>query len=139
MVGAAAIRRTFMLISVIGESMSPTYNTGDRVLIRRGSRSIRRGQVVVVIRPAGETGWAKSQELEINAMTRTWSIKRVAAIGGDDYPTQVRGQGKVPAGHILVIGDDPLSIDSKRHGPCPRNQVIGVLVARRAKYTTAPT
>ncbi|MFF5205872.1 S26 family signal peptidase [Streptosporangium sp. NPDC000396] len=124
------IRRTFVVITVSGRSMTPTLNPGDRVLIRRGTRTLRRGSIVVVTRPARAAGWRDSPPAARAPKGTRWYIKRAVALAGDPYPPGAGRTGVVPDGHILVIGDGPLSTDSKQHGPCPRDQVLGVVVHR---------
>ena len=48
---AVVLRRRFVVVEVDGISMRPTYEPGDRVLVRRcGADRVRRGQVVAVRR-----------------------------------------------------------------------------------------
>lgn len=46
----AALRRGLTAVTIQGSSMEPTYEHGDRVLVRR-TRNVSAGQVVVVERP----------------------------------------------------------------------------------------
>jgi signal peptidase I len=131
------VQRNFVAVTVNGLSMSPTYDSGDRVLIRRGIRGLRRGQIVVVARPDRETGWDRSPLLSRDVDTTRWYIKRAVALGGDRYPLEVSSEGVVPAGHLVVIGDNPVSVDSKQHGPCPAHQVLGVVVRKLPRRPAA--
>ncbi|WP_433257229.1 S26 family signal peptidase [Streptosporangium sp. CA-135522] len=124
------IRRNFVVITVSGLSMTPTLKTGDRVLIRRGTRNLRRGGIVVIARPAMVTGWRDNPPVGRAPKGTRWYIKRAVALAGDPYPPRAGSKGVVPDDHILVIGDGPQSIDSKQHGPCPRDQILGVVVHR---------
>lgn len=124
------IRRNFVVITVSGLSMSPTLKPGDRVLIRRGIRNLRRGRIVVIARPAMATDWRDHPPVGRAPKGTRWYIKRAVALAGDPYPLRAGSSGVVPDGHILVIGDGPRSIDSKQHGPCPRDQILGVVVHR---------
>jgi signal peptidase I len=123
------LRRTFVAITVAGGSMSPTLATGDRVLIRRGTRGLRRGHIVVVARPDLETGWRHNPPVDGLRGTR-WYIKRAVALAGDEYPDGVGGGGTVSDGYLVLLGDNPRSVDSKQYGPCPRDQILGVMVRR---------
>jgi signal peptidase I len=100
------LRRTLAVVTVSGISMRPTYQPGDRVLLRRvPDRALRRGQVVVVEAPPYGTG------------TRKWLIKRVSALPGD--------------GTVFVLGDNPAaSGDSRLHGYLPVDRVLGVVLRR---------
>ncbi|GLH98695.1 S24/S26 family peptidase [Phytohabitans aurantiacus] len=123
------LRRTYVAITVAGLSMSPTLVTGDRVLIRRGAGGLRRGRIVVVARPDRETGWRHNPPVD-GLRGTGWYIKRAVALAGDQYPEGVGSGGTVSEGHLVLLGDNPRSFDSKQYGPCPRNQILGVMVRR---------
>jgi signal peptidase I len=100
------LRRTLAVVTVSGISMRPTFQPGDRVLLRRvPGRALRCGQVVVVAAPPYDSG------------NRKWLIKRVSALPGD--------------GTVFVLGDNPAaSGDSRLHGYLPVDRVLGVVVRR---------
>lgn len=123
------VRRGLMVITVDGSSMSPTYESGDRVLIRRGRRALRRGAVIVVAHPDVTTGWRHNAPLRGRG-TGGWYIKRLAALAGDPYPPLMNRTGVVPDGTVVILGDNARSLDSRLHGPCPRHQILGVVVRR---------
>ncbi|MFD9479825.1 MULTISPECIES: S24/S26 family peptidase [Streptomyces] len=124
-------RQNLATITVSGQSMSPTLTSGDRVLVRRGTRGLRRGRIVVVARPDSDAGWAQAEPIGRRAPAAgRWYIKRATAVAGDAYPFGVGRTDPVPPGHIALIGDNPVSVDSKQHGPCPEHQVFGVMLLR---------
>lgn len=127
---AAWMRHGLMVITVDGSSMSPTYESGDRVLIRRGRRGLRRGAVIVVAGPDVTTGWRRHPPLRGRGTGGGWYIKRLAALGGDPFPPRMHQTGVVPDGTVVILGDNARSLDSRLHGPCPRHQVLGVVVRR---------
>jgi signal peptidase I len=117
---------TFRTIEVQGESMQPTFDGGERLLVSKAYwlvGEIERDDIVVVKRP--DTG-------EV-------IIKRVHALSGDqvdllnvpdpeNYPLR-NGPYIVPDKHIYVMGDNlPMSEDSRRFGPVPRENVIGKVI-----------
>jgi signal peptidase I len=122
------IRWRFVSVAVEGTSMLPALRPGDKVLVRRGRSGLRPGRIVVVTRPDPMTGWKESPPAGRNLVSTRWSIKRIAALGGDPYPRQVYRQGTVPPGHVFLLGDNSPSIDSKQMGPCPTSQILGVCV-----------
>ncbi|WP_306368056.1 S24/S26 family peptidase [Nocardiopsis sp. CC223A] len=134
--GAAAavlwLRRRYVVVTVQGRSMAPTYRPGDRVLVRRGRSGVSAGDVVVVGEPDRETGWRGSPPLDGRVAGRGWYIKRVVATAGDRYPVEVGLRGACPAGHVALLGDNVLSLDSREHGPCPEHQILGVVARRMA-------
>lgn len=115
------LRRGFAVVTVNGESMSPTYRPGDRVLVRR-VRLVRRGQCVV---------FAEDDE------PADWVLKRVVAVPGDPVPRdrvpalRTAPETRVPAGQLVVLGDNPThSYDSRHHGYVGVERLLGV-VSRR--------
>ncbi|MEH1125393.1 S26 family signal peptidase [Micromonospora sp. CPCC 206061] len=107
------VRAVLQVVGVQGDSMTPTYQHGDQLLVlRRGfRRRLRVGAVVVclpppgVIIPDGERV-ARSQLI----------VKRVAGL---------------PDGRLYVLGDAPQhSMDSRMFGPLTPDLVRGVVVRR---------
>ncbi|HZE41994.1 MAG TPA: S26 family signal peptidase [Stackebrandtia sp.] len=124
-------RRRFVAITVDGMSMSPALYPGDKVMIRRGIKGLDSGRIVVVARPNSVYGWKQAEPATGDLDVSHWFIKRVAAVGGDPYPPQVPGEGTVPSGHVIVLGDNQRhSDDSRLYGPCPVDQILGVKVGR---------
>lgn len=113
------VLRRLVVVTVVGMSMAPTYEPGERVLVRRApAHALRRGQVVVFEEP-GRTG--------------EWMIKRVAAVAGDSVPSELadRPEAAVPAGRIVVLGDNPNgSLDSRKIGYVPGDRVLGIVIRR---------
>lgn len=127
-----ALRRRFVEVRVAGQSMLPTFQPGDHVIVRRvGGRSLQRGQVVVFEGP-------RNGRWQIGRLPRPgeceWVIKRVAAIPGDPVPEDVGHLAvavegtRVPHGQLVVIGDGQFSIDSRSFGFLPADRVLGVAV-----------
>lgn len=61
-----------------------------------------------------------------------WRIKRVAAVAGDPTPEALRRYpgsrvpaAVVPAGHVVVVGDNPNSQDSRQLGYVPVRAIAG--------------
>jgi len=96
------LRRRYVVATVDGVSMMPTFMPGDRLLVRRvGIRQVRRGQIVVVRDPAGPSAWV---------------VKRVAAVHGD------------PPGRLYVLGDNTEdSRDSRHYGHLTAGALLGVV------------
>jgi signal peptidase I len=116
MVGAAVLaaavllgvlaRRRLLLVTVAGNSMLPAFADGD-VLLALAGRRHRVGDVVVFRTPPG--AGAGPGRL----------VKRVAATAGDRVPADVCpvvGCATVPDGRIVVRGDNPTGLDSRRLG-----------------------
>jgi signal peptidase I len=122
--GLVWIRSHYVLVSVAGQSMVPSFKHGDRVLVRRtAGRSPEIGEVAVLRLSRPGPGRAR------------WVIKRVAARTGDDVPESVRaavgGESVVPAGMLVLLGDNPHgSSDSRTRGFFPAADLLGRVVAR---------
>jgi signal peptidase I len=118
LLGAAWWVGTRLRIAVVaGPSMTPTLHDNDRVLVRRVRCSaLRRGDVVLAALPTRSgTGWI---------------IKRVAALPGDPAPAGLAGP-RVPAGMLVLLGDNPLqSVDSRDFGYVPAGRLFGVVVRK---------
>ncbi|MEU5397794.1 S26 family signal peptidase [Streptomyces sp. NPDC005963] len=129
------VRHRYVAVTVRGESMSPTLSDGDRVLIRRGRRGLRRNDIVVVACPNPMTSWRNRPPVSGDLTATQWFIKRAVALAGDPF-----GAEAVPADHLAVVGDGVNSDDSRCYGPCPMDQVLGVVVrvlSRAAPVGTA--
>lgn len=131
------VRRRYVVVVVDGESMAPAYAPGDRVLVRRESRAPARGDVVVVRKPDVTYGWPAAPDGSDPGVPvgRRWLLKRVAATGGDAWPTAVGraargGRETVPSGHVVLLSDNPRGSDSRRWGPCPEHQVLDRVTRR---------
>ncbi|HEX4814544.1 MAG TPA: signal peptidase I, partial [Nonomuraea sp.] len=151
-------RRRLVVVRVQGDSMVPAYRSGDRVLVLRTRKPrFQRSQVVVFqgVLPGGV--WRTGA---LPALDGTmWLLKRVAAVPGDQVPAAARrsaddprpGSGQyptlaetipagllltpgeiVPAGRLVVLGDGPVSEDSRDWGYLPMDRVLGVVIRKLA-------
>jgi signal peptidase I len=121
------LRGRFVVVTVDGTSMQPTYRPGDRLLVRRTSANrLRRGDVVVVTAspatspPFGAVGH------------RRWVVKRIAGLPGQAVPPEVARtvpHATVPAGQLILLGDNaPDSIDSRMAGCYADDRVLGIVL-----------
>ncbi|MEN3539172.1 S26 family signal peptidase [Microbispora sp. ZYX-F-249] len=150
-------RRSLLAADVLGTSMHPTYRSGDKVLVRRlpGDR-VRPGDIVVAdiavvaedgptllpgrtvreehreprLRLAdmgGRSAWPPGAEDTVSRI-----VKRVAAVPGDPVPDSVprrAGETLVPAGCLVLLGDNPdESVDSRHFGYVPANSMVGKVI-----------
>lgn len=135
-VAVVLLRRRFAVVTVVGPSMRPALTTGDRVLVHRARLPrLRRGQVVVVEHPsqAGKRQAHRPRRVSGEA----WMIKRVAALPGDPALSDhlpadvVKGSARVPAGKLVVLGDNAaISHDSRQLGYFASDQLLGIVVRR---------
>ena len=109
-------RRNLVLVTVRGDSMTPTYRDGQRLIIRPGG--YRAGQAVVFRPPSPPVC-----DVE-------WVVKRAVAVTGDPVPADLREQAGaevVPAGRLLVRSDAPDGLDSRHLGLIDDRDVLGVV------------
>lgn len=141
--GAAPIwwvRRRFVVVTVIGQSMAPTLAHGDRVLVRRMPLArARAGDVVVAAwgRPVPGGPFPLTIEHPTPGAPPTlapWRVKRLAARPGDPVPASVRDavpDHEVPPGRFLMLGDNPAaSADSRARGYAHAEYFLGVVTTR---------
>jgi signal peptidase I len=148
----ALVVRAFLLAAfyIPSESMVPTLQTGDRVLVNKMSyrlHDIDRGDVVVFERPASGQNRCKPSYVWAAGSDIKDLIKRVIGLPGDriegrDGKIFVNGQQlvepylqlstgpfetvTVPDGCVFVMGDNrPFSQDSRVFGPIPEDLVVG--------------
>lgn len=125
-VAAAALlqlRRTWVVITVSGPSMQPTYRDGDRVVVRR-RMPVATGDVIVIEnRGAGSARAARPHDLKIDR----WMIKRVGAVAGEPVPSGIPVDDEVvPPGQLVLLGDNPAaSFDSRAAGYFPATAMLG--------------
>lgn len=127
-VAVLAARRMLAVVTVRGESMRPTLEPGDRLLLLRTPvRKIRRRQVVL-LQPPDRLGTWRRDALPSPAAGE-WVVKRVAALPGDPMPAEMERDpdAVVPPGTLVVLGDGEYSADSRLWGPVPADRVIGVV------------
>ncbi|HZR51304.1 MAG TPA: S26 family signal peptidase [Streptosporangiaceae bacterium] len=139
--GVVIARRQITIVSVTGQSMEPALTAGDRVLVRRARlRSVRTGQIVVVETPSADREWTGKPAGR--DLARVWMIKRVAAIPGeplpDGLPAAIADATAVPAGKLIVLGDNPpMSMDSRYLGYVPGERLLGVVVGSLPRHRSS--
>jgi signal peptidase I len=106
-----AVRRRWMIVTVRGHSMEPTLHDGERLVARRWSRAAIPviGDVIVF--------WPDALG---------YRIKRVAGVAGDRVPPWMPVQlgERIPAGHVIVRGDNPRSEGSRELGYIAIHSII---------------
>ncbi|MEO3746638.1 S26 family signal peptidase [Plantactinospora sp. B5E13] len=127
--GVVAARRQFMIIKVVGDSMRPGLAPGDRLLVRR-TRRLRVGNIVIAHHQEGGR-----RTVPTGSAASAWLVKRLAALPGDTVPEPVvhavGGRFRhVPAGMTVLLGEHPESLDSRRWGFVPLEDIEGVAVWR---------
>ncbi len=122
------IKQNFSTIEVKGESMEPTFHSGDHVIVSRAwwlVGDIKPNDIVVIREPN-------------NPSERF--IKRVYRTGGEkvdffNMPSDwslTNGEYIVPAGQFYVLGDNrPVSEDSRNWGPIGLDYIVGKVVIVR--------
>jgi signal peptidase I len=141
----ALLRFSFLISTVTGSSMAPSFVPGDRVLIRRSARRILQVGSVVLLPEPGAPSQARLRGVPAARGTaalnrRSWVIKRVAALPGDAVPAAVRdavgGVRVVPPGMLVVLGDNGAqSADSRLWGFLRADDVLGVVVRSLPRST----
>ncbi|WP_283138247.1 signal peptidase I [Rhizohabitans arisaemae] len=129
--GAAAllVRRRYVVVTVDGTSMAPTLDDGDRVLVRRRRiDQVGRGDIVVLEPPPAPAG----RHIPLPPGRRR-HIKRIVATPGDPVPRGIAVDEtvtRVPAGSLVVYGDNPDGVDSRQRGFYPADRLLGIALRR---------
>jgi signal peptidase I len=126
----ACLARHYIVVTVQGASMAPTYRHGERVVVRRRpGRQVTTDQVALVDLPETIRPIPPGVSAEDSLRNRR-VIKRIAAVAGDPRPPSIEADDPVvPAGHIVLLGDNPLaSGDSRQFGYVPVEAVVGVVL-----------
>ncbi|HEY5540165.1 MAG TPA: signal peptidase I [Coriobacteriia bacterium] len=121
---------------VEGQSMVPTLDPGDYLLITHGARSLHRGDIVVTS-VAEQTGQVELVKRVIALPGDTIEVKSdIAYVNGVVEPQRgqyvlpqmsvSRTSYVVPEGYVYVMGDNrPISEDSRYLGPVPESGIKG--------------
>ncbi len=151
------LRRSFIVITVNGESMEPTLIGGDRVLLLRfwPHRWLRQGQIIVCqyLTESELNTFQSSKPTICHLVTRKcksyYYIKRLLGTGGErviippqnapnwllhNHTIKRDSIGnfiwQVPPGHCFVKGDSPYSYDSTSWGPIPLDHIVGIVLLK---------
>jgi signal peptidase I len=124
------VRRGWRVVRVRGQSMLPTLQDGETVLVRRRpGDAVRVNDIVVCRRPATLRLTATRQIM--GTEPSGWIVKRVGAVPGDPVPDVVTIRFPeshiVPARTIIVLSDGD-GLDSRTFGPMPYERILGVVV-----------
>lgn len=126
------LRKRLVSVTVTGNSMLPAYRPGDHVLVRRGVVPARGGVVVVELPSTERRSW-DSPPAGLGSPgepvgERQWLLKRVSAVPGDVWRSAEGATSRVPADHLLLLGDNAsVSFDSRQMGPFPVARVLGAV------------
>jgi signal peptidase I len=117
-------RIPWLVVTVEGVSMAPTYVSGDRLLVRRTTLAgVPRGAAVLLVTPGAD--------LPGNP---PFMVKRAVALPGDPVPAGIPVcEAVVPPDRLVVLGDNAgRSADSRSYGFQPAGTVVGVVRRRLA-------
>jgi signal peptidase I len=134
-------RRHLVRVVVVGQSMQPTLDPGDVVLVRRtAGRGLRPRRLVVAQTPSAPYRWHEPGGSPLQTASRTWMVKRIAALRLDGGS----GQGDpdlrstLAPGTVYLVGDNPTaSYDSRAVGPWPVDRLLGIVVCRLRRAAAA--
>lgn len=122
-------RRQWLVVTVTGNSMSPTLHDGQRLVARRLSgEGYARSDIVVFLLPPEFL-----REASEDSEDPVHRVKRIAAVAGDPVPEWAREalgadeHTRVPPGKVVVSGDNARSQDSRQLGYVDARSIIAVV------------
>lgn len=126
------MRWPLMRLEIAGDSMAPTYRSGDWIVARRTS-SPRVGSVVVAT-VDGCTTLKRVVALSGQTVTVDGGVVAIDGVPWDDSwdgATRPDGTWTLSSDEVFVLGDNrPHSTDSRHHGPIQTSSVQGVAMVR---------
>lgn len=141
------VSRLVTVCAVVGRSMEPGFEPGDRLLVERGVREVHRGDVVVfrnplaskellvkrVIALPGETVQGRGATLFVDGAALAEPYAKSGAGVGEVPPN------RVPQDHYFVVGDNRSeSIDSRQFDAVGRDLLVGKVLARVWPWGSRP-
>ncbi|KAJ1530358.1 hypothetical protein ONE63_005270 [Megalurothrips usitatus] len=101
----------YFLVKLEGQSMEPTFHTGDFVIGERYPRNVSYGNILVARSPSDPNEYV---------------VKRLAGLPGDVKHFGFLSLSKIPEGHMWLEGDNAsVSKDSRVYGPVPQGLIVG--------------
>lgn len=145
-----SIHYSFLIVTIQQESMLPTFQQGDRILVLRKCFKpwLDKGRVVLLVPPQEE------HDETLCVLSSEFYIKRIIALSGESIAlpapfnkcaereqtkpeqqeTEVQASQQtwhIPAHHLFVCGDNrEISRDSRKWGPVPLSTIRGVVLIR---------
>lgn len=142
------IRKRFTMVTVLGYSMYPTLQDGDRLLVLRDQprHKYQTGQIVLSHLPY-EGPWKETLYIKrligLPNDQVTFHISEVNmfvhsdSVTGNDNEEYITW--KIPKDHCFIKGDSRWSEDSVIWGPIPLNLLVGVVLLKLSRHTRVST
>ncbi|MBF9134216.1 S26 family signal peptidase [Plantactinospora sp. S1510] len=140
------LRHRYLVVTVHGASMEPTYRAGEQLVVRRTPDRALRSSAVVVLRDELKVRVPAPAEVRPRpARSSSFTgrplgpciIKRAVAVPGDPLPRDTvpalrnAPESSVPPGKLVLLGDNAqASYDSREHGYYTTDRLLGVVIAR---------
>ncbi|HEV8050218.1 MAG TPA: signal peptidase I [Thermoplasmata archaeon] len=120
-------------VVVADDSMRPTLQPGDRLLVERwrsGATTLRAGDVAVLADPERSDRWLIKRVAAVGP-ARVFVVRSGVAtrpgLGPVERPTDAIDGAEVPPGSAYVVSDGgPRGRDSRSFGPVPAERLVGV-------------
>ena len=133
----ALVCQPFRPLVFVGESMAPTYRSGEIAITVPTNGKFKRGDVVIIDMPDGpivkRVAHLPGEEVTQVLLDGEWSDLTEVT---EPLPEKIDGRRyrkyRIPAGELYVLGDNrPVSLDSREFGPVPVEQVMRKIMTPR--------
>lgn len=128
-------RWRYIYVDVVGYSMYPFLQHGDKILARRGFsvNRLKVGQIIVYD--------ASSLTLDLDSVDKAGLVvKRIAALPETEArfnTSEGERRIQVPLDHFFIQGDAVGSLDSRVWGPVPASNIVALAILRMPRKTNS--
>lgn len=133
----ALVCQPYRPLVFVGDSMSPTYRSGEFAITVPTNGEFHRGDVVIIEMPDGpivkRVAHLPGEEITQVRLDGEWSdLTEITEPPASSVDGQRYRKFRIPEGEIYVLGDNrPVSLDSREFGPVAMERVTRKIMQPR--------